>query len=58
MDASDEIHEFASLIATAGATRDWRKIGARDVAEARGIILQLIFRERCGKLSVRVRMHA
>ena len=45
LDASDEVHEFAAHIATVGATRDWRKMGARDVSEARGIILQLIFRE-------------
>ena len=59
MDASDEVHEFASHIATAGARRDWRKMGARDVAEARGIILQLIFREwdiECAISSARMRL--
>ena len=43
LDASDEVHELAAHIATVGATRDWRKMGARDVSEARGIILQLIY---------------
>ena len=59
MDASDEVHEFAVHIATVGARRDWQKMGARDVAEARGIILQLIFREwgiECAISSARMRL--
>ena len=59
LDASDEVHELAAHIATVGATRDWRKMGARDVSEARGIILQLIFREwgiECARSSARMRI--
>ena len=59
LDASDEVHELVAHIATVGATRDWRKMGARDVSEARGIILQLIFREwgiECARSSARMRI--
>ena len=48
-----------SDVATVGARRDWQKMGARDVAEARGIILQLIFREwgiECAISSARMRL--
>lgn len=44
--ASPEVLEYAKHIATVGTARDWRKIGARDAAEARGSRgdhLQLIF---------------
>ena len=45
-DASPEVHEYARHIATVGASRDWRAIGATDVAEAFSVILQHIYRDK------------
>ena len=44
-DALPGVYQFTKHIATVGTTRDWREIGARDVKEARAMILQRIFRE-------------